>query len=282
MKQFDPSLILSKKYEILKYLSKGGFGKAYLAKNKDTNEQLVIKEINLRQLSDNANLLVSKEGLILSKLNHKNIIKFFEFYHNKDTAYLMMEYAECGDLYSKIEEQKKVKKVYFKEHLILNWFIEICEGVKCIHENKIIHRDLKPKNLFLTKNNSIKIGDFGIAKIIGNDLTKSHVGTVSYYSPEIVKGEKYNYKSDIWDLGIILYELTQLQHPFMCNNIEKICNDISEGKIQALRNDKYSKELIDLIFKLLKTNPDDRLNIIQLVDELYRIKNLKYNDQKNM
>ena len=282
MKQFDSNLILSKQYKILKYLAKGSFGIVYLAKNKDTNEQLVIKEINLKRLSDNEMIKVCQEGIILSKLSHNNIIKFYEFYHNENNAYLMMEYAEFGDLYSTMEVQRKDKKVYFQEKIILNWFIEICEGIKYIHSKNIIHRDLKPKNLFLSKDNHIKIGDFGISKSIGQDLTKSQVGTIPYFSPEIVKGENYNYKSDIWDLGVILYELTQLKHPFMCDDIQQVYKNICEGNIAKLRNDKYSKELIDLIYKLLKINPDDRLDINQLVDELYRIKNLKYKDHPKM
>ena len=282
MKQFDSNLILAKQYELIKYLSEGAFGKAYLAKNKETKEQLVIKEINLKKLSEKEISMISNEGTTLSNLNHKNIIKFKEFYLNENNAYLMMEYAECGDLFSIIEEQRKVKKVYFKENIILNWFIEICEGVKYIHSKNIIHRDLKPKNIFLTKDNHIKIGDFGISKKIGNDLTKSQVGTITYFSPEIVQGKDYDYKTDIWDLGIILYELTQLKHPFNCESMEQLNKDITEGKIIPLRKTNYTQELIDLIYKLLKVEPKDRLDINELVDELYKIDNLKGGGQRKV
>ena len=103
--------------------------------------------------------------MILSKLNHPNIIQCYGFYYEKDKIIILIKYEEGGDLFKKIENQKNK---YFKEEEIIDWFIEICEGIKYIHSKNIIHRDLKPQNIFLNKDNHIKIGDFGISKHLIN------------------------------------------------------------------------------------------------------------------
>ena len=183
-----------------------------------------------------------------------------------------MEYGEGGDLFSKINEQKNKNK-YFEEKEIIEWFTEICEGVKYIHENKIIHRDLKPLNIFLTKNNKIKIGDFGIAALLHyRSQAETVIGTQIYLSPEIMKSKLYNYKSDIWNLGIILYELTQLKHPFFDENKsnEKMINNIEKENINFI-NINYSERLLNLIKNILKVNPNERLDINKIILECNEI-----------
>ena len=174
-----------------------------------------------------------------------------------------MEYVEGGNLKEKIEEKKVIE-----ENKIIDWFIEICEGIKYIHNKKIIHRDLKLNNIFLTKDNHIKIGDYGISNILFN---KSQ-STSFYLSPEIINGQSYDYKSDIWNLGIILYQLTQLKHPFIDDNIEKRMNNIKEGKYSDFVNKNYSERLLNLIKNILKVNPNERLNIDEIIEECYLIK----------
>ena len=185
-----------------------------------------------------------------------------------------MEYGEGGDLSKKIQEQKS-KNLPFEENQILDWFIEICEAVRYIHEKNIIHRDLQPNNILLTKNNQIKLTDFGIAKILDSEQqVKTKIGNDSYFSPEIIKGENYDFKTDIWNLGIILYELTQLKHPFEDVNIspqEKLKN-IEEGKYFEFTNKKYNSKILELIQNLLSVNPNKRPDINKIILECYSIK----------
>ena len=143
-------------------------------------------------------------------------------------VYIIMEYCE-EDLSKKIQRQKNLKQ-YFEEKQIIDWFIEICEGIKFIHDKKILYKNLNPENIFLTKDNHIKLGDFGIDKYLNQTNGKISIG--SYLSPEMIKGENYNYKNDIWNLGIILYELTQLKHPFINDDIgvEKRVSFMKKGK----------------------------------------------------
>lgn len=123
-----------------------------------------------------------------------------------------MEYCEYGDLGFNVKMLKK-RGQHYSEPIILNWFIQILMALEYIHKRKILHRDIKLSNIFLTKCGSVKIGDFGISKQLSTEVDKAHtlVGTPYYLSPEVCKNDPYTYKSDIWSLGCVLYELCTLE-----------------------------------------------------------------------
>ena len=171
-----------------------------------------------------------------------------------------MEYPEGNNLLNKIKENTK-----FEEKKIINWFIEICEGINYIHYNNIINLNLKSSNIFLTKDNHIKIGIFKSFKLLNNEYQE--------LSPEIIKNEPYDFKSDIWNLGIILYELTQLKHPFHNNgnNNEEIKNNIKTGKYNNFSDQSYSEGLLNLIKNMLKVESNERLDINEILLQCYLI-----------
>ncbi len=202
------------------------------------------------------------ESTILEKLEHPNIIKFKEtFMMKKPKASLciVMEYADGGDLKSKIADQKGK---YFEESQILDWFTQICLAIKHIHDRKIIHRDLKSQNIFLTKNGLLKLGDFGIAKCLNytHDKATSYVGTPYYLSPEIVQNMDYSFETDIWSLGVLLYEIICLKFPFEASNLGTLCLKIVKGVYQPIPN-HFSKELKNLLASMLCTDYTKRPNI---------------------
>ena len=265
---------LNMKYKPLEIITKDNNQQVFLSEKKDTHEKIIIKEINLSVLDQNQKNLTSQEGLLLYQLNHPNIINCDEFHLENDKAYIIMEYGEGGDLSKKIQEQKS-KNLPFEENQILDWFIEICEAVRYIHEKNIIHRNLQPNNILLTKNNQIKLADFGIAKILDNEQQAIvKIENDSYFSPDIIKGDNYDLKTDIWNLGILLYELTQLKHPFEDVNIspqEKL-NHIQEGKYLDFINKNYNPKIFGLIQYLLSVNPNERPDINKIILECYIIK----------
>jgi len=114
-----------------------------------------------------------------------------------------------------ITDKKKIE-----EEIIWDWFFQICSAIKYIHSRNTLHRDIKSQNIFLTKKGQIKLGDFGISKVLENsmDYAKTSLGTPYFLSPEICSGNKYNFKTDIWMLGCVLYELTCLRKPFEAEN----------------------------------------------------------------
>ena len=152
------------------------------------NSLAVIKKIDIAKLSEQEKKDTIKEAKILEVLNHPNIIRFKEVYKTKKGQLcIVMDYADGGDLQKQIKDQKAAGG-YLDESVILNWFTQICLAMKHCHDRKILHRDLKAGNIFLTKNGIVKLGDFGIAKVLSSTVEKAVtiVGTPYYLSPEII------------------------------------------------------------------------------------------------
>lgn len=161
-------------------------------------------------------------------LHHTNIVKFYDVYKTKKKKLcIVMEYADGGDLNKIIKQKKKQLKetgdtsVYFPEDDIMRMFASICDAIGLMHNReklgkRIIHRDIKSHNIFLMKDQTVKLGDFGIARILESTKSRaaSVIGTPYYFSPEMCKGEEYDEMTDIWSLGILLYEMCQLEYPF--------------------------------------------------------------------
>jgi serine/threonine protein kinase len=191
-----------------------------------------------------------------------------------------MEYCENSDLKKFIEKYKN-KNQFIDQNLICSIVLDICSGIKEIHENDIIHRDLKPENIFISHDNRFKIGDFGISKKLNRTKhakTKG-IGTSYYMAPELLKKEgNYDNKVDMWALGCIIYELFTKEVCFYCQNTLGSFNKILEGNHDKINLKIYSPEWQDLIDLLLKTDPNERPDI----EEVYnKIKKLKNNDYKN-
>ena len=169
-----------------------------------------------------------------------------------------------GDLYDKISGLRQGE--FFPESQILDWFSQLVSAVQHVHEKKIIHRDLKSKNVFLTTSNIIKLGDFGIARILRttNEKAKTMVGTPYYLSPEVIEGKAYTAKTDIWSLGVILYELCCLKPPFNAQNIHALGYKITKGSYASLPN-KYSSEIKKLVALLLQVDPAKRPNAFEIL-----------------
>ena len=147
-------------------------------------------------------------------------------------------------------------------------FVQICMGLKHCHDRKILHRDLKAQNIFLTSTGLVKLGDFGIARVLTGtaEMASTVVGTPYYLSPEIVENKKYNAKSDIWSLGVVLYELAALQVPFSGSNLPQLVINITRGSFAAAPA-HFSKELHQLINSMLQQNPSQRPTVQKLLRE---------------
>ena len=176
-----------------------------------------------------------------------------------DKLNILMEYGGDCNLKKFIQTYKE-KNQLIEENIMKDIIIQMCKALKTIHENNIIHRDLTPENIFINENKKIKIGDFGISKILtmSNKYTKSIVGKIQYFAPEIIKGQKYNNKVDMYSLGCIIYELFTLNEYYIDKTIEE-----KECKIDIkIYNPKY-QNLIDL---LLRKDYHERPNAEKIID----------------
>ena len=241
--------------------------------------------MDTRQMKEDNKRQIYNEASIMKKLFHPNVISFKEVFKDVklDYFYIVMEYANDGDLSKKIkaQKQKNFGEKYFSEEKIMQYFYQICRGLQYIHSKNIIHRDIKSQNIFLMKNGKLKIGDFGIAKALTNTKNNATtiIGTPYYLSPEVINGEPYNYKTDIWSLGVVLYEMCCLKLPFEGNNIAALSIKIMKGKYDPIPN-KYSKNMSNLIKNMLNIDQKLRPNITEVMQNPL-VKNYAINKYSN-
>ena len=259
---------MSLNYKVLQQLGEGSFGKAFLCEKDSDGSLCVIKQILIEGMNEKEKADVLNESNILAKLDHPNIIKFYDVFESKKPKHMInivTEYADGGDLSEKIKERKN-KNGNFTESEILDYFTQICLAIKHIHEKKIIHRDLKSGNIFLMKNGFVKLGDFGIAKGFQRtiDKAKTMVGTPYYLSPEILEGKPYDSKSDIWSLGVLLYEMMTFKMPFNANSLPMLSVKIMRGNYIPPPV-IYTKDLRELVSKCLTLDQKNRPTIKEIL-----------------
>ena len=277
---------ITSKYEIIQEIGRGAFSIVYKVKSKENNNIYCLKKINTKKTKDKEN-----EIKILSNLNHPNLIKCFYSFYNSDNIYIIIDFCEFGDLFSLLQSVKK-KKVFVNEDIIWNIAIQTLIGLNYLHSKKIIHRDIKLLNLFMTKDNKIKIGDMGMSTILeGDELINTRVGTPLYIAPELVKKEKYDFKIDIWSLGCSLYHLAKTIPPFNDENLIKLGNAIISEQPSNLPI-CYSYELYNFILRLMTKDKDIRPSAkeaLELIPEkiknkfikIYNFYNIKKKKNKN-
>ncbi|XP_070613525.1 serine/threonine-protein kinase Nek1 isoform X16 [Erythrolamprus reginae] len=261
------------KYIKAQKIGEGSFGKAILVKAKENGKQYVIKEINISKMSNKEREESRREVAVLANMKHPNIVLYRESFEEAGCLYIVMDYCEGGDLFKKINAQKGV---FFSEDQIMDWFVQICLALKHVHDRKILHRDIKSQNIFLTKDGTIQLGDFGIARVLNStvELARTCIGTPYYLSPEICENKPYNNKSDMWALGCVLYEMCTLKHAFEAGNMKNLVLKIISGSFPPVST-RYSHELRSLISQLFKRNPRDRPSVNSLLEKMFIVKRIE-------
>ncbi|NXQ31224.1 NEK11 kinase, partial [Alaudala cheleensis] len=268
---------IARRYTIQRKLGNGSFGSVYLVndrKAKQGEELKVLKEISVGNLKPNETVEANLEAQLLSKLDHPAIVKFYASFVERDSFCIITEYCEGGDLDLKMQEYKDSGKM-FTQSQVIDWFIQLLLGVNYMHERWILHRDLKPKNIFL-KDSLLKIGDFGVSCLLMGscDIATTFTGTPYYMSPEVLKHQGYNTKSDIWSLGCILYEMCSMNHAFTGQNFLSVVLKIVEGETPTLP-DPYPSKLNAVLCSMLSKNPSLRPAAAEILKSPYIDEQLK-------
>uniref|UniRef100_A0A1I8PK04 non-specific serine/threonine protein kinase n=1 Tax=Stomoxys calcitrans TaxID=35570 RepID=A0A1I8PK04_STOCA len=194
----------------IKVLGAGTFGRVFLCKYRNT-QKVCVKRIIVLNPKAEMNMIM-EEVYIMSQLRHPNIIQFIGSFVHAGTVNIIMDYAPNGTLNDLIF-QARPKGLAHND--IMRYFCDTLMGLEYLHIRHVIHRDLKPANLLVDANGNLKIADFGISSVHGSrSCNAKALGTPYYTPPEVLRGERYDYKSDIWSLGCILYEMCLGHCPF--------------------------------------------------------------------
>ena len=253
------------KYEIKEKIGNGRYGLIKLATNKKTGENFAVKIMSKKEMNSTDLELVRNEIEILKICQHPYIIKFIEHFENTNYIFIIMEYCKGGDL---IQYYKK-KNFNISEQRISEIMHQLCLAIKYIHSYGVAHRDLKLDNILLiedNENSTIRLCDFGFSKIVGpSEKCDEPYGSLCYTAPEIIDHLPYNKQVDLWSIGIINYILCCGKFPFYDKDTNKLMDKIVENDIDFdFENfNNYSKEMKDFIYKLLKKEPEKRMNVVE-------------------
>lgn len=252
----------------------------------------ILKRCKTENITEADDIL--REAKYHRNLEHKNIVKYYDdFIHTEgkgklDTnyfVYIIMEYCEGGDLKKHIDDVF-YRNEKFSRKEVIEIAIQICEGLYYLHNKNILHRDIKSQNIFLTKNNIVRIGDFGLAKKIKKNTRISNmtkVGTDCYMAPEILQGQIYGKSADVWSFGCVLHEICSLTFMWMHDvTFGLACltqKDFLENYLSQIQEKEYISvvEILKNIFveskSLIKLDPDKRIKVDTLLKKLKREKN---------
>ena len=271
------------KYQIIKKIGEGSYAKIYKVKKDSSDTQYVLKNIPVSEEDISSMNEILNESSILSTCDNIYVIKYYDSFFYNGTFNIITEFCPYGDLFGYIKFYK-VRGSKIEEKIIWIIFIQLSLGLNYLHQKKILHRDIKTKNIFIKNNLTVKIGDFGIAKILNSTSSYAHtfIGTPYYISPELCKDQPYNDKSDVWSLGCVLYELCTLNHPFEGGTQVEIYEKIMTQKFKAISNE-YSNELKRMVDLLLEKDERKRpkmKEILKMKCVMDRAK--KYNIEINL
>ncbi|KAK7198600.1 protein kinase [Novymonas esmeraldas] len=268
-------------YVPVRSLGKGSYGQALLVFHEPQQQYFVVKHLHLAGMSSRQRHDAHNEIHILQKLHHPNIVRYVEYYEEHPHLYIVMEYADGGDVYSLLSGAQSVRRpgaaasggggggggVYradaaaglLSEAQVVSLFVQTTMAVKYMHDRRLLHRDIKSSNIFLTKNHVVKLGDFGISTVLQSTVAMASTmcGTPCYFSPELCQGRPYNSKSDVWALGVLLYELCAGHVPFESTTMKALMRDIVHKQPPRIPT-LYSDALWELIVLLLHKDPRRR------------------------
>ena len=248
-------------YRILDIIGKGGMAKVFTAIQVPLDRVVVVKEMSKSSGSEYRKRF-KNEALITATLEHPNIVSVYDYFSIGQTSYLVMQYVDGLGLSELIESEAPL-------HPVVAAVIcrEICMAIEYAHKNNVIHRDIKPTNVLISKDGKLKVTDFGVAKDeTARDLTSvgTLIGTPCYMSPEQAMGRKLTAQTDIFSLGILLYELVTGKKPFWGETAEEITVKIQRGKYRSplLLDPHHSIGLSRIVNKAMKKSLNRRYETV--------------------
>eukprot|EP00931_Biecheleriopsis_adriatica_P078022 TRINITY_DN51497_c0_g1_i1.p1 TRINITY_DN51497_c0_g1~~TRINITY_DN51497_c0_g1_i1.p1 ORF type:complete len:749 (-),score=165.51 TRINITY_DN51497_c0_g1_i1:12-2258(-) len=233
-------------YDFGPQLGRGSFGVVYKVTRISDSRKCVCKQINLKSMNKRAREEANKEVALLRKVSHGSpyIVQYMGSFLEDEHLHIIMEFCEKGDLSQLVKSRSKG----LDESLVWRFSLQIGLGLRWLHMNRILHRDIKSLNVFLKTNDDVRLGDLGVARVLGDQTNFAHtfVGTPYYLSPELCEEKPYNELSDVWAFGCVIYEMCTLRHPFEAKNQAALLIKILRGQFAPI-DASYSDDLRNLI-----------------------------------
>ncbi|MFV2058009.1 MAG: HEAT repeat domain-containing protein [Thiohalomonadales bacterium] len=261
--RLKPGDMYANRYKVIRHIGKGAFGIVVLVEDIVVHDQYILKILNPHVASDEYNIKrFTQELRYARKVTHQNVIRIYDFIKHESSYAISMEYFPSHSLRWKINQNS-----YIEHQIAVNIFLEICEGMIAAEKADVIHRDLKPGNILINDDEFVKIVDFGLAAAasrVDSRITKTGllVGTPTYMAPEQVRGKKVDSRTDIYSLGIIMYEVFTGEVPYAGDDSMSVMFQHVEGNFTAPRklNPGISPELEAIIVKCMNIEPEGRFS----------------------
>ncbi len=249
------------RYEIMKELGRGAMGTVYLGKDPKINREVAIKTLRYEEIDDDQLAEVKKrffrEAEAAGKLSHPNIVTIFDVGEDYEIAYMAMELLDGSDL-----AKYCTKESLLPMHEVVRILTSVANALDYAHSNDVVHRDIKPANIMVLKSGEVKVADFGIARVVTSSKTQTGVvlGTPSYMSPEQIAGQKVDGRSDLFSLGVVLYEMLCGEKPFKGESIATLMFNITTSPPTPLLelNPNIPPGFMPIIEKALAKDRDTR------------------------
>ena len=292
MKEIIKNFDFEDYYELKENLGEGDFATVQKCIKKSNGKIFAVKKVLKKKIKYRDLIIMEGESSILKLIHHPNLVELIDYFESEDKIFMVMDYLEGGDLIKFICDQEPMTNV--PEKTIAKIIYRIGKAIQYLHNYGMVHRDLKPENIVFGKNNdinSLKIIDFGLTVTLGYEETVNDLmGTVTYLAPEVYTNKPYDFKVDVWSIGVILYYLLSGILPFDDENL----NDELIGKKIVFSNHEFAKEffegrsrmVINLIEKCLEKNPQKRIDINEFLNDDWFVKNqikkTKNSNKKNL
>jgi len=263
-------------YEELRHLGRGAFGEVTLVRSRSDGRRYAVKRIRhmgeLTPGDDSGD--TAREVRVLQSLHHPGVLRFYGSLNDGYMVTLITEYADSGDLQHLlrrvVDEGRRIEDL-----AVLSLFTQLADAVRHVHSKRVLHRDLKPSNVLLTSEGLVKLGDFGVAKVLAGTAVQegqmTFVGSPIYMAPEVVAGEQYGAVCDVWSLGVILYELVALRKPFEGRSLGEIAMRIMMGEYEPLESLDHSayESLVEvaqpIVARMLVREVSNRANMDEVM-----------------
>ena len=262
-------------YDQEKPIGKGGFCRVYKAMFKETKKVYALKVIDKSILKNEEEIKnIMNEITIMNEIDSPNLLKLITNFEDENNIYIILPLCQNGQLYDILHKSKrKVKNIYIKKYLY-----QSIQAINDLHKKNIIHRDIKPENILIDNEDNALLSDYGIATHCKEgEKRNTYCGTDEYLAPEVIRGQKYDEKIDIWAIGILIYECASPMGKTPFNKLDFL-QRTDDNKEYIIKSDKDLKITYDkdfdplaknLIEKIIKINPVDRLSIDEILHHIY-------------